>query len=289
MNNILLLGGTGFIGNSLLSKLEKKNSMKIMIHNSDVKTNAQKFIGNILSKNSFINEIEDGQTIINLLGQMTSNESNFYSSNLIGGLNLLNSCIEKKIKQVIFISSINVYGENLEQSSKETDQLYPKTTYGRIKMLTENLYKQFSETHEINTTILRLANIYGPTKKTGFLNKLIESINNKKIVPECYNNGKQQRDFLFIDDVIDCIENTINYKNDGFHIFNVSSGIRYSMNTLISKIEKITNTKLNIKYNPEIPDEKCIWADNSKARKLLDFEPKFDIDYGLKSLIDNVL
>jgi nucleoside-diphosphate-sugar epimerase len=289
MNNILLLGGTGFIGNSLLSQLEKKNSMKIMIHNSDVKTNAQKFIGNILSKNSFINEIEDGQTIINLLGQMTSNESNFYSSNLIGGLNLLNSCIEKKIKQVIFISSINVYGENLEQSSKETDQLYPKTTYGRIKMLTENLYKQFSETHEINTTILRLANIYGPTKKTGFLNKLIESIINNKIVPECYNNGKQQRDFLFIDDVIDCIDNTINYKNDGFNIFNISSGIRYSMNTLISKIEKITNTKLNIMYNPEIPDEKCIWADNSKARKLLGFEPKFDIDYGLKSLINNIL
>jgi nucleoside-diphosphate-sugar epimerase len=289
MNNILLLGGTGFIGNSLLSQLEKKNSMKIMVHNSDVKTNAQKFIGNILSKNSFINEIEDGQTIINLLGQMTSNESDFYSSNLIGGLNLLNSCIGKKIKQVIFISSINVYGENLEQPSKETDQLYPKTTYGRVKMLTENLYKQFSETHEINTTVLRLANIYGPTKKTGFLNKLIESIINNKIVPECYNNGKQQRDFLFIDDVIDCIDNTINYKNDGFNIFNISSGIRYSMNTLISKIEKITNTKLNIMYNPEIPDEKCIWADNSKARKLLGFEPKFDIDYGLKSLINNIL
>ena len=289
MNNILLLGGTGFIGNSLLYKLEKENSMKIMIHNSDVKTNAEKFIGNILSKNSFINEIEDGQTIINLLGQMTSNESDFYSSNLIGGLNLLNSCIGKKIKQVIFISSINVYGENLEQPSKETDQLYPKTTYGRVKMLTENLYKQFSETHEINTTVLRLANIYGPTKKTGFLNKLIESIINNKIVPECYNNGKQQRDFLFIDDVIDCIDNTINYKNDGFNIFNISSGIRYSMNTLISKIEKITNTKLNIMYNPEIPDEKCIWADNSKARKLLGFEPKFDIDYGLKSLINNIL
>ena len=97
------------------------------------------------------------------------------------------------------------------------------------------------------------------------------------------------RDFLFIDDVIDCIDNTINYKNDGFNIFNISSGIRYSMNTLISKIEKITNTKLNIKYNPEIPDEKCIWADNSKARKLLGFEPKFDIDYGLKSLINNIL
>jgi len=287
MSKILLLGGTGFIGKSLLSQLEKTNSVKLMIHNSNVKTNAEKFSGNILSKNSFIHEINDGQTIINLLGQMTFDESNFYSSNILGGLNLLNSCIGKKIKQVIFISSINVYGENLERSSKETDQLFPKTTYGHIKMLTENLYKQFSETHGINTTILRFANIYGLTKKTGFLSKLIQSTKNKKIIPECYNNGNQQRDFLFIDDVIDCIQNVINYKNNGFEIFNVSSGNRYSMNDLISKIEKITNTKLSIKYSSRIPDEKCIWANNSKAKKLLNFEPKFDIDSGLKFLIDN--
>ena len=289
MSNILLLGGTGFIGTSLLSQLEKKNSIKIMIHNSNVETSAQKFNGNILLKNSFINQIDDGQTIINLLGQITSNESDFYSSNIIGGLNLLNSCIGKKIKQIIFISSINVYGENLERSSTETDQLYPKTNYGHIKMLTENLYKEFSETHGINTTVLRFANIYGSTKKTGFLSKLIKSTKNKKIIPECYNNGNQQRDFLFIDDVIDCMENIINYKNDGFEIFNISSGMRCSMNTVISKIENITNTKLNVKYSPEIPDEKCIWADNSKAKKLLGFKPKFDIDSGLKSLIDDIL
>jgi UDP-glucose 4-epimerase len=289
MSKILLLGGTGFIGKPLLSQIEKTNSVKLMIHNSDVDTNAQKFNGNIISKNSFMNKIDDGETIINLLGQINSDESNFYLSNIFGGLNLLNSCIGKKIKQIIFISSINVYGENLVRSSKETDQLCPKTTYGHVKMITENLYKEFSETYGINTTVLRFANIYGPTKKNGFLIKLIQSIKNKKIIPKCYNNGNQQRDFLFIDDVIDCIENTINYKNDGFEIFNISSGMRYSMNTVISKIEKIANTKLNVKYSPEIPDEKCIWADNSKAKKLLGFEPKFDIDSGLKYLINDIL
>jgi len=116
---------------------------------------------------------------------------------------------------------------------------------------------------------------------------LINSTKDNKIIPECYNNGNQQRDILFIDDVINCIHNAITYEHDGFEIFNVSSGERYSMNDLISKIESITNTKLNIQYNSEVPDEKCIWADNSKAKQLLNFEPKFDIDLGLNLSINN--
>ena len=289
MTDILLLGGTGFIGKTLLSQIEKKNSVKIMIHNSNLQTNAQKFKGNILSKNSFINEIHDDQTIINLLGQMTSNESDLIDSNILGGLNLLNSCIGKKIKQIVLISSINVYGENLERPSKETDPLHPKTTYGLVKMITERIYRQFSEIHGINVTVLRLAGIYGPTKKTGFLTEIIKSIGDKKIIPVCYNEGKQQRDLLFLDDAIDCIQSAINYTNNGFQIFNISSGKLYSINYLVSKIEKITNTKIIMKYSSEIPDERCIWADNSKAKKFFNFEPRYDIDSGLKLSIDNML
>jgi len=287
MKNILLLGGTGFLGKSLLTELEQKNSVKLMIHNSDLQTHAKKFHGDILSKNSFVNEICDEQIIVNFLGQITSKESDFIDFNIIGALNLLNSCIDKKIKHIILISTINVYGENLERPSKETDSLNPQTTYGIVKMITEKIYKQYSEIYGMNITVLRLADVYGPSKKNGFLIRLINSINNKDELPVCYNNGNQQRDMLYIDDAINCILNVINNLNNGFNCFNVSSSKRYSINDLISKIEKISNSNITVTYTSEVPDEKCIWADNEKAKKFLKFEPKFEIETGLKLTIDN--
>ena len=285
MNKILLLGGTGFIGKVLLNKLEQYHSTKIMIHSTNLQTTAQKFKGNILNKKSFFDEIRNDETIINLLGQLTANESDCIKSNILGGLNLLNSCIDKKIRQIILISSINVYGENLKRSSKETDPSNPASNYGKIKMITEEMYKNFSETYGINVTVLRLAGIYGPNGNSGFLTLIIKSIKNKNIIPICYNNGEQQRDMLYIDDAIDCILNTLNSEPRGFNIFNISSGNRYSMNELISMIERISKEKISVKYSSEIPDEKCIWADNSKAKKLLKFNPKIKIETGLKHMI----
>ena len=287
MTNILLLGGTGFLGKSLLKRLDQKNSLKLMIHDSDFQTNAEKFKGNILKKESFFNEIRKNEIIINFLGQISTNESDFIDLNIVGGINLLNSCLEKKIKKIILISTINVYGENLKQPSKENDPLKPKTTYGIVKMITEQMYEYFSKMYGIDIVILRLADIYGPDKKNGFLTQIINSLNDKTIVPVCYNNGKQQRDMLYIDDAIDCILNVINNPNHGFNSFNVSSGKRYSINELISKIEQISKSKLIVNYSSEIPDEQCIWADNEKAKKFLKFEPKIDIEIGLKSTINH--
>ncbi len=287
MKNILLLGGTGFIGIHLFEKIEEHNSVKLMIHNSNFKNSSKFFKGDILEKTTFFDEIRENEIFVNLTGQLTSKDSEFINTNILGGINLLESCVEKKIEKIILISSINVYGENLTQPSKETDSLIPKTTYGIVKMITEKMYEYFSKKYGINITILRLADIYGPNKTNGFLTQIIKSVKDKTIVPVCYNQGKQQRDMLYIDDAIDCILNVINYPCDGFNIFNVSSGKRYSINELISIIEKISKTKISVKYSSEIPDEKCIWADNTKVKKLLKFEPKVDIESGLKFTINS--
>ena len=287
MDNILILGGTGFIGKSLISKLEKNNSLKIMIHNSELSTTANTFKGDILKKESFFNEIRENEIIINLLGQLTPNESDYINLNIFGGINLLDSCVEKKIKKIILISSINVYGENLDKPSTENDPLKPQTFYGLVKMITEQIYEYYAKSYGLSITILRLAGVYGPNKNNGFLSQIINSTKDNSIIPICYNSGQQQRDMIFVDDVIHCIIEIIKYNPEGFQLFNVSSGKRYSMNELISMVEELTKTKISIKNSSKIPDEKCIWADNTKINQFLKFKPEMGIKQGLQITIEN--
>ena len=281
MSKILLLGGTGFLGNSLLKDLEKKHSVKLMTHTANSIYETKNFQGNILEKNSFKNEIISNSTIINLIGQLTPNLEEFVNSNIIGGLNLLNSCIGKKIDRIILISSINVYGENLKKPSSENDPLNPKTHYGVIKMVTEKIYQYFSEYCGLDISVLRIAGLYGPTKQSGLIPHLLKSISDKSITPILYNNGEQFRDLIHVEDAVQGIVKIINKPQKDFQIFNISSGKKYSTKKIVSLIENHTKRKIKIKYSSEIPDERCIWADSSKAKKILNFEPTISFEKGL--------
>lgn len=289
MTKIFLLGSGGFIGKSLLQKLiAEKFDVSVLIHDTFV-NHDNSISGDILNFESFNSNIQKTDFVINLIGQYHSDDENFLKLNLLGGLNLLNSCLQNNIKKIILISTINVYGENMITPSKETDSPRPLTNYGIIKLLTEKLYMIFSNIYGLDITILRLANIYGPNKKAGYIAHLINStIKNLEPIP-AFNNGNQLRDVLFIDDAITGIVQAIKNFPSGYNIFNISSSKKYSMNEIINKIENITNKKLNVKFNSEIPDERCIWADNSKSKEFLGFSPHISLDDGLKITLDNLM
>ena len=289
MNNIVIFGGTGFIGKSLVKKISNdKNKLKIMIHSKEKKNKYKKFRGDILNKKSFEDQIVDNDVIINLIGQYNNNILNFIELNMKGGINLLESCIKKKNIKIILISSVNVYQENLKKPSKETDNPVPKTTYGKIKLLTEELYKIYSDKYNLDVTILRLGNIYGYDKKDGVISNILKSIKNNKTITITHN-GNQIRDYLFIDDAVEGIVSAIKYKKKGFNIFNIASGKKYTTKKIIKNIENIFEKKLLTKIIKDEPDEKCIWIDISKAKKNLKFEAKIDIQMGIKSIKNKII
>ena len=281
MTNIIVLGGSGFVGKSLLQKLEsKKFKVKVMVNSSKIKNKFKKFHGDILDKKTFENQIKNGDIIINLVGQYNDNISNFIDLNIKGGLKLLESCKGKKNIKIILISSIDAYGENMHYASKEKDKSSPQNNYGLIKLLAEKMYENFANIHGLDVIVLRLSNLYGPNKKNGLILNILKAIKKNGTV-SINHNGKQQRDYLFIEDAVDGIIKAIQCRLKKYNVINISSGKRYRSTEIIKLAQELSHKKLKFKLKKTAPDEKCIWANNFKAKKLLKFAPKISIKHGL--------
>ena len=281
MTNIIVLGGSGFVGKSLLQKLEsKKFKVKVMVNSSKIKNKFKKFHGDILDKKTFENQIKNGDIIINLVGQYNDHISNFIDLNIKGGLNLLESCKGKKNIKIILISSIDAYGENMHYASKEKDKSSPQNNYGLIKLLAEKMYENFANIHGLDVIVLRLSNLYGPNKKNGLISNILKAIKKNGTV-SINHNGKQQRDYLFIEDAVDGIIKAIQCRLKKYNVINISSGKRYRSTEIIKLAQELSHKKLKFKLKKTAPDEKCVWANNFKAKKLLKFAPKISIKHGL--------
>ncbi len=289
MTRIILLGGSGFIGKSLLPMLQKEQFQILsLVHNEQFQTDIDTFLGNVCTTGFLDDYIQDNDVIINLIGQTENNISKLIDNNIIGSLNLLNSCIKKKNIRIILASSISVYGENSCNLSKESDQLRPQSTYGLLKSITEKLYNNYSKLYGINVTILRFSTLYGPFKKTGYFSQLIQSIKTGEQLT-AYNNGMQKRDILFVDDAAKGIIQAIKNCNNGYMVYNISSGKQYVIKEIIELLENISNKKLHVIFSSQIPDEQCLSADNSLAKANLQFNPQTKIEDGLRVTIKHFL
>ena len=286
MSKISIFGGSGFLGQHLVNAMKENYDFSFTSHNSnDFLKNSKKI--DILQPQSYKHILENTDVVINLISQVDLNLQKFIETNIVGSLNLLKSSIDNNVKKIILISSINVYGENKNTPSKETDKLFPLANYGMIKMINEKLYENFSNLHDIDITILRLSGVYGPGKIKGFFPQLINSIHDKDIIIRPYNDGNHLRDLIYVDDAVDGIIKSLNYNSSGVSIFNISTGERHSVKDLISITEKLSNTKINVQYIHEKFDEECIWANNSKAKDMLDFTPRTSLQDGIKKTLTN--
>lgn len=285
---ILILGGTGFIGFHLAKKaLSKGFEVTSLSKNYPQKKrylkNIKYIIADISNKNAIKKKIKDNyQYVVNLAGYVDHlNKVKTYNSHYLGSKNISNFLLDKNIKKFIQVGSSMEYG-HVRSPQKENIKCKPLSIYGKSKLLSTRHFLKLYKKKKFPVTIIRLYQIYGPNQD---LNRFIPIIiNSCKSNKNFYcSHGRQYRDFLYIDDLIDAIFLILRNQKANGEIFNIGSGNKIRIRNIIKKIQsyyKLGKPQFGkIKLRKE--EQLKIYPDIKKAKKVLNWRPKVHFSKGL--------
>lgn len=211
--------------------------------------------------------------------------------NVTGTLNLLKACVDSDVKRFIYASSAAVYGKIETLPHQEGLSPRPISPYGVSKLAAENYVKVFSEVYGLETVCLRYFNVYGPRQTYGPYSGVITIFINRLLgnqPPIIYGDGKQTRDFINIQDVVDASILALVRENAVREVFNIATGIGTTVNQVANMLQEIIGkTRLKPVYTgPRMGDIRHSYADISKARRVLGYYPKVSLRDGLAKLVE---
>ena len=211
------------------------------------------------------------------------NPLSYQQANVIGLQNLLDFAKETKCEQFVFASSSSVYGINDHFPWKEEEQLMPISPYAMTKLAGEMLGHVYSRLFDIRFIALRFFTVYGPGQRPDLaIHKFTRAILSNKPIG-MYGDGTTSRDYTYVDDTIQGIVGAMKYEESNFEILNLGNNYSVSLRDLINSIEKVTGKKAVIEQLPEQPgDVPKTFADISKAKKLIGYEPTTRLNEGLE-------
>ena len=294
---VFLIGGLGFIGKRFIRKFSETHEIIAFAPSQDIE-NAKKTIdlSKVSIEEGFVEDqnlgkiIEKHQpdVIIHLaaltgLVKCHKRPDEAFKINVFGAYNVVNSCILSKAK-LIFLSSREVYGETINQSSKEDDPLLPNNVYGITKMIGENLVKFAGKKHDLDYTILRLTNVYGPEGDQYGAEVIINKALKEKKIP--LMGGSQRLNYVYVDDVVDVLNLVLDHPKSSKQIFNVGSKTTVSIEEFANKVSQIIGPDVKIEKMPMRETETSNFEpDLTKTEKELGFSAKTSLEQGIQKTI----
>lgn len=316
MSKILLTGGLGFIGHTIVRKLEDTNHTPIIVDNKSdydgaidrvelealmkerqslFKTDVTTYFEDIVNAEALdkIIEIQKPDTIIHLAAfprakVVIQNPQLGCDVILKGLLNLLESCKKHNVKRFVFISSSMIYGDFDQDNNPETASTNPIEPYGIMKLCAENLVRNYNRLYGLEYSIVRPSAVYGPYDVVDrVLSKFI--VKAKADETMSINGEGLALDFSYVDDVADGMILCATHPKAANETFNITRSIARTLvdagNIIID--ETNSNSELIVSENDgKYPKRGAL--DISKARDLLGFNPTVNIEEGLKQYIDSL-
>ena len=309
-SKILVTGGAGFVGSHLVDRLLNEGFEVTVIDNLD--TGRLENIAHHQDREEF-HFVKGDIRDFNLVKQtMKDMDAVFHEAalasvtlsvqypilsndiNVAGTLNLLKASSDLHVKRFIYASSAAVYGNTPSPQKREDMTPNPTSPYGASKLAAENYVKLFHKLYGLETVSLRYFNVYGPRQRfdiqsayggaiTIFTNRLL-----KNMPPIIYGDGKQTRDFVYIQDIIDANMLALKSKDAAGETFNIGTGTKVSVNEVAEALKDIMNKKdlKNTHAGSRPTDIRHGYADITKAKRILGFHPKVPLKEGLIKLVN---
>jgi len=312
MKNLLITGGAGFIGSHLVDRLlatnveritvvddfndfynpsikrdnirEHLKDLRYSIHEADIRDRAA--LAHVFNKSNF-------DCVVHLAARAgvrpSLSEPQLYTeTNINGTVNLLELARQHDIMQFVFGSSSSVYGINAKVPFSEDDPIrQPISPYAATKGAGELLCHTYSHLYGLRCICLRFFTVYGPRQRPDLaIHKFAKLISQHQPIP-VFGDGSTRRDYTYIDDIIDGVTAAIDYDKSNYEVINLGESRTVELRELISLLEKELDTHAIIERQPPQPgDVPQTFADVSKARALLNYQPKTQIEEGLRRFVE---
>ena len=312
MKSILITGGAGFIGSHLVDRLLaeggwqitvvddfndfydpaiKRENLRERLSNPDFKVIEADIRDQAALEQAFDATAFDG--IVHLAARAgvrpSLKEPRLYvETNINGTLNLLDLARGHGVRQFVFGSSSSVYGQNSKVPFSEDDPIFnPISPYAATKAAGELLCHSYAHLYNMRIVCLRFFTVYGARQRPDLaIHKFARLISEGQPIP-VFGDGTTCRDYTYIDDIIAGVRAAIDYDQSKYEVINLGESRTVELRELISLLEKALDRHAEIARQPLQPgDVTQTFADISKARRLLGYDPKTQIEEGIERFVE---
>ncbi|MEO7113922.1 MAG: SDR family oxidoreductase [Polyangiaceae bacterium] len=305
----LVTGGAGFIGSHLVERLSIEGHQVVVYDNLTSGKRSNLDFGPLVKAIDIVEgDVRDApqldfyaaecdvifhEAAIVSVPYSVEHPQETHDVNVQGTMNVLQAARRQKVKRVVFASSAAVYGQEPTLPKTESMRLEPVSPYGVEKASSEFYLATWSELFGVETVALRYFNVFGPRQDPSSPYSGVISIFATRAMagkkPTIYGDGEQSRDFVYVSNVVDANMLAATKSGVSGKVFNVGAGKRTTLNELCAAIGKITAREFSAEHQPaRAGDIVHSYADISRARTELGYEPKVSAEDGLKMLIESL-
>ncbi|MCL2799792.1 MAG: NAD-dependent epimerase/dehydratase family protein [Endomicrobia bacterium] len=299
---VLVTGGAGFIGSNISDALIANGHKAVVIDNlssgkkENINKKAKFYNVDIIDETKIkaVFKKEKPNIVIHCAAQIdvrksVSDPKYDANINILGSINILDACVENKVKKILFASSGGtIYGECKNKAPDENSFPNPLSPYGIAKHSVENYIKFYGEIYGLKYTIFRYGNIYGPRQdpkgEAGVIAIFTSRMLNNESVT-VFGNGKQMRDYVYVSDVVSA--NVAALKKADNQIINIGTNKAVPLNDIVKIMSRLSETDKKAVYKPKRPGELFkSFLNAKKAGKFLNWRPKVNIEEGIKKTLE---